>query len=271
MPFLQHQVPSNRGYVSYQSIRISYHVRVLLVVTFLLMNEKSVTAFLVPDRAGCSQRHEHHRGQRAFSQKLNENHRYLYNDSFVRKKLTRLQATVPENDSPASIDRNLGILVLSTVPLAWGTFEPAVRYVYKIEPAVPGFVFSVGYYLVAALSLSALLGLSMLRNGNDSDEKKRNEKATSLPIRGGIELGIYLFLGNGLQVLGLKTVPSDRAAFLLQLTTVSFVLFDCSRLMLSLFALTHPYSRFLFHWFKLLLRATFLQFLYELGERASLP
>jgi hypothetical protein len=148
--------------------------------------------------------------------------------------LTRLQATGHENDSPTSIDRNIGILVLFSVPLAWGTFEPAVRYVYTIEPAVPGFVFSVGYYLVAALSLSALLGLSMLRNEKDSDETKRKEKALSLPIQGGIELGIYLFLGNGLQVLGLKTVASDRAAFLLQLTTVSFVLVDCSQVMLSI-------------------------------------
>ena len=230
MPFFQHQV-SHREYVLHPSMSISYRIRMLLVVTFLLMNEKSVTAFLKPDRTGCSPPYQCHRRQITFSQKAETNHRYHhFNLSVVRKKLSRIQATAPENDLPASIDRNLGILVLCTVPLAWGTFEPAVRYVYKIEPAVPGFVFSVGYYLVAALSLSALLGLSsVLRKGKDSDETKRKEKETSLPIRGGIELGIYLFLGNGLQVLGLKTVPSDRAAFLLQLTTVSFVLLDCSQ------------------------------------------
>lgn len=234
MPLLQHQVPSNGGYVLYPSMRISYRIRVLLVVTVLLMNESSVKGFLAPGRTGCLPRYQHHRRQHGSSQTVDAHHRYHYNDSFVRNKSSRLQAKVPENDSPASIDRNTGILVLFSVPLAWGTFEPAVRYVYTIEPAVPGFVFSVGYYLVAALSLSALVGLSMLRNGKDSDEMKRKEKALSLPIQGGIELGIYLFLGNGLQVLGLKTVPSDRAAFLLQLTTVSFVLFDCSQLMWSL-------------------------------------
>eukprot|EP00797_Seminavis_robusta_P019341 Sro292_g109560.2 (309) ;mRNA; r:9535-10461 len=37
---------------------------------------------------------------------------------------------------------------------------------------------------------------------------------------GGLELGLYLFVANCLQVLGLKTVPSDRAGFLVQLTTV---------------------------------------------------
>jgi drug/metabolite transporter (DMT)-like permease len=40
------------------------------------------------------------------------------------------------------------------------------------------------------------------------------------PIRGGMELGTYLFVGNLLQVVGLQSVNSDRAAFLLQLTTV---------------------------------------------------
>ena len=33
-------------------------------------------------------------------------------------------------------------------------------------------------------------------------------------------MGTYLFIGNALQVIGLKTVSSDRAAFLLQLTTI---------------------------------------------------
>jgi hypothetical protein len=130
------------------------------------------------------------------------------------------------NSSPQA-DRTLGVLVLLTVPMAWGTFEPAVRYVYAIEPPVPGFVFSVAYYLVAALSLSFLVMLSALKRDAGEPGKQLNEGPPfesgplSLPIRGGAELGFYLFLGNGLQVLGLKTVPSDRAAFLLQLTTVS--------------------------------------------------
>lgn len=222
-PFLQHQAHSNRAFTLNPSVHISCGIRVIMALTFLLMNVTTVTvtAFLAPTRKGSSPLYHHLRRQNAVSQTvdaMNMSPRYMR--SFVRKKLTRLHAAAPEDDpSPLSIERNLGISVLLSVPLAWGTFEPAVRYVYTIEPAVPGFVFSVGYYLVAALTLSALAGLSMLRNEQDSDDN--NEKLPSLPIRGGIELGIYLFLGNGLQVLGLKTVPSDRAAFLLQLTTVS--------------------------------------------------
>ena len=50
-------------------------------------------------------------------------------------------------------ERQKGLVVLTTVPFAWGTFEPAVRYVYAMDPPVPGFVFSTGYYLVAAITL----------------------------------------------------------------------------------------------------------------------
>ena len=106
-------------------------------------------------------------------------------------------------------ERRRGLLVLLTVPFAWGTFEPAVRYVYAIDPPVPGFVFSLSYYLVAAVSLIFLSGCANLK-----------DQSREWPIQGGVELGFYLFVGNALQVLGLKTVPSDRAAFILQLTTI---------------------------------------------------
>ena len=40
-------------------------------------------------------------------------------------------------------ERTLGILVLLTVPLAWGTYSPVVKYMYdKMNPSMPGFVFS---------------------------------------------------------------------------------------------------------------------------------
>jgi hypothetical protein len=38
-------------------------------------------------------------------------------------------------------------------PTAWGTFEPAVRFVYQIQPNIPPFVFSFVYYVVAASAL----------------------------------------------------------------------------------------------------------------------
>jgi len=126
-----------------------------------------------------------------------------------------------KEDYKSSNERKVGLLVLLTVPLAWGTFEPAVRYVYAIKPAMPGLVFSAGYYLVAAVSLLLLTLVDTNHpRGADSVEKSVQCEGRTLPIRGGLELGSYLFFGNALQVIGLQTVPSDRAAFLLQLTTI---------------------------------------------------
>ena len=134
---------------------------------------------------------------------------------------------------------NRGLLVLATVPVAWGTFEPAVRLVYKYEPLMPPLVFSFAYYLVAtsvltvgtlySLALSPPASTLVVSSGDNRDEEsssRAKDKETgffsglSLSTRGGIELGTYLFIGNAFQVIGLKTVPSDRAAFLLQLTTI---------------------------------------------------
>lgn len=89
---------------------------------------------------------------------------------------------------------------------------------------MPGFVFSAGYYVVAAVSLSIL---AQLQANNDDPEiinapvdMQAEEENNKITTRGGWELGSYLFIGNGLQVVGLQTVPADRAAFLVQLTTV---------------------------------------------------
>lgn len=142
--------------------------------------------------------------------------------------ITKLRPVVLPDDELQSNtinQRSLGILVLLTVPLAWGTYTPVVKYMYeKMDPSMPGFVFSAGYYVVAAVSLSVL---SQLQANNDDEEivnapveMQAEEENNKITTRGGWELGSYLFIGNGLQVVGLQTVPADRAAFLVQLTTV---------------------------------------------------
>jgi hypothetical protein len=128
------------------------------------------------------------------------------------------------NDEDDAGRRN-GLLVLATVPFAWGTFEPAVRFVYSNDSLlpIPGFVFSTCYYLVAAVTLLSAAGLTQ-GGGNkpNSDKPSLSIEATSSPwpLLGGLELGCYLFVGNALQLLGLKTIEADRAAFLLQLSTL---------------------------------------------------
>ena len=52
-------------------------------------------------------------------------------------------------------ERTLGILVLLTVPLAWGTYSPVVKYMYdKMNPSMPGFVFSGKSALVLFICMS---------------------------------------------------------------------------------------------------------------------
>ncbi|KAL7536341.1 hypothetical protein ACHAWF_005442 [Thalassiosira exigua] len=161
----------------------------------------------------------------------------LIDESFQNdEKIIRTngQSSYDEKSIDSKSERALGVLVLLTVPLAWGTFTPVVKYMYeKMDPSMPGFVFSAGYYLVAAASLGALSYLkdrpsdSGAVDPSDSggvpdriDDRDESEGGASITARGGWELGSYLFVGNGLQVVGLQTVPADRAAFLVQLTTV---------------------------------------------------
>ena len=132
---------------------------------------------------------------------------------------------------PSAKEKALGVLVLLTVPLAWGTYAPVVKYVYEMDPPVPGFVFSTAYYLIASASLLTLMSISSssttITDEERPDSSSENE-SVSLSIQGGVELGSYLFLGNCLQVVGLETVPADRAAFLVQLTTIMVPIFQAA-------------------------------------------
>lgn len=94
---------------------------------------------------------------------------------------------------------------------------PVVRALYEIDPPIPGFVFSTAYFAVASASAFSLLSLQngKQKQDNASSAVTKEQKPYSSVIAGA-ELGFYLFLGNSLQVIGLKTVPSDRAGFLVQ-------------------------------------------------------
>eukprot|EP00535_Pseudo-nitzschia_heimii_P002817 CAMPEP_0197185762 /NCGR_PEP_ID=MMETSP1423-20130617/12639_1 /TAXON_ID=476441 /ORGANISM="Pseudo-nitzschia heimii, Strain UNC1101" /LENGTH=414 /DNA_ID=CAMNT_0042636911 /DNA_START=227 /DNA_END=1471 /DNA_ORIENTATION=- len=142
---------------------------------------------------------------------------------------TKISSTATDDDSATNEDKAtlLGTLVLLTVPLSWGTYVPVVRYLYKIDPPVPGFVFSACYYTLAAVTMSILSQQSRSSSFTSAELEEeaviRNDELSTqsiIPFEGGIELGIYLFIANCLQVIGLQTVESDRAGFLVQLTTV---------------------------------------------------
>jgi len=156
-----------------------------------------------------------------------------------RDSSTKISAatTDDENQSQEARATLIGTLVLLTVPLSWGTYVPVVRYLYAIQPPVPGFVFSACYYTLAALTTSLLArrvlqpptpAISIASSPDGAEEEEEQQQQQQQPgtssfltlSRGGIELGSYLFVANCLQVIGLQTVESDRAGFLVQLTTV---------------------------------------------------
>lgn len=139
-----------------------------------------------------------------------------------------MELQIEDTINNGNAERTMGILVLLTVPLAWGTYTPVVKYMYeKMDPSMPGFVFSAGYYAVAAISLSLLTRLQQQQqqdsadgavveyngavNTRDNGDNRKVEGDEDASILGGWELGSYLFVGNGLQVIGLQTVPADRA------------------------------------------------------------
>mmetsp|Transcript_15149 Transcript_15149/g.31383 ORF Transcript_15149/g.31383 Transcript_15149/m.31383 type:complete len:364 (+) Transcript_15149:364-1455(+) len=89
--------------------------------------------------------------------------------------------------------------------------------------------FSACYYALAAVTTSFLArqfqsSASITSSELDEDDFEKLADDSSIqsiiPFSGGIELGMYLFVANCLQVIGLQTVESDRAGFLVQLTTV---------------------------------------------------
>ena len=185
------------------------------------------------------------RTEKLFRQQQQQGPRFLPNIHDLKKSAIsadsmKCWASVSSDKDVDPADRRAGLWVLLTVPFAWGTFEPAVRYVYNIQPDVPPFVFQFVYYLIAASSLAMVSSLSVWTSlgstqptatseaeaketrsfSNDITPTGVSPNNSLLSLQGGLELGTYLFLGNGMQVIGLKTIPSDRAAFLLQLTTI---------------------------------------------------
>jgi drug/metabolite transporter (DMT)-like permease len=94
---------------------------------------------------------------------------------------------------------------------------------YEQPVLMPGLLFSVLYYVVA---LSTLVVANSFRKSTQEVDALEGvdggsaSASSQLPWRAGAELGGYLFLGNFFQVLGLQWTTADRAAFIVQLTTV---------------------------------------------------
>lgn len=121
-----------------------------------------------------------------------------------------------------------GKLLLMSVPLLWGSFGPAVRFLYSVEHTPRPALFNAERLSLSAIVYAIVL-LYQLRMEKEEDVSieadkagKVGENATPswLWLVGGIELGSYVFLANVAQVIGLQSVGAGRAAFLNQMQTV---------------------------------------------------
>jgi hypothetical protein len=99
------------------------------------------------------------------------------------------------------------ILILLTVPAAWGTYAPAVKFIYDVadsnQPSMPGLVFSAGYYCVAAVTLGMLSIWKDSRHARDDDasmtvdEEDKLSSSSSLLSKSATEEVINEFLCGG--------------------------------------------------------------------------
>lgn len=121
-------------------------------------------------------------------------------------------AVGPNSNSPR--------LFLFAVPVVWGTYTCAVKFVYQsAEQPPPTVLFN---FLTYSVSLATLLTAKALQRARSSTELKTTTAKEDPPKTwaAGAELGFYLFLGSNLQVTGIQRTSAACAAALVQLSAV---------------------------------------------------
>jgi hypothetical protein len=93
-----------------------------------------------------------------------ETHRHSItreNDDSCQSTGANSYATTTAAIASASADSTAAVMVQLTLPMAWGTFEPAVRLVYQCEQNVPPLL---AYNSVAATALLILSWIQQLQH-----------------------------------------------------------------------------------------------------------
>ena len=138
----------------------------------------------------------------------------------------RAAATVP---APPSWTHLAAVL---TVPLIWGTYSPLIKATFSSTDfiAPPPVLFNFFSYLVSVVCLttaSRLLPPARLQK-QEQQQQQQPEATFASPteIRAGTELGLWLFGGSMVQIIGIQSTTATRAAILVQLTTILVPIFD---------------------------------------------
>eukprot|EP01041_Mallomonas_annulata_P000632 gene632-1224_t len=120
------------------------------------------------------------------------------------------------NLSVSSESKVLNYAALLTVPLLWGTYSPLIKKLYLFPSPPPTLIFNLLSFVV---SLSTLVTIQ-----SNTDENMSNY--TTPALKPGIELGLWLFIGSTLQLIGIQGTSASHAAVLVQLTTLLVPILD---------------------------------------------
>ena len=116
-------------------------------------------------------------------------------------------------------------IILCIVPLIWGTYSPLIKYLYSNANilAPPPLLFNLLSYIVSFSTLTLVSSSSKsssLTSSSVKDSIKPFSNISLLEWQSGIQLGMLLFLGATIQIMGIQGTLATRAAILVQLTTV---------------------------------------------------
>ena len=115
------------------------------------------------------------------------------------------------DDSHKSSIPGIGLIVLCSVPLVWGTYVPIVRLLYEIDPPIPGFLFSAFYFFISSITTIFLSNILDNSNNGVTDTKESVEHTPSREkeeLLAGLELGSWYvfkpYLTNGVCLFAFK-------------------------------------------------------------------
>jgi drug/metabolite transporter (DMT)-like permease len=83
----------------------------------------------------------------------------------------------------------------------------------------PSLLFNFMTYIVSFSSLS-IASAAIMRMQQSTDTSTNINQSDSMPIKGGLELGLWLFIGSTCQITGIQSTSAIKASILVQLTTV---------------------------------------------------
>ncbi|CAM9349085.1 unnamed protein product [Chrysoparadoxa australica] len=126
------------------------------------------------------------------------------------------------SNAPEAVEEGsqpVALFLLNTVAVLWGTQHSVIKLLVAADDISAGLANLARFSVAALLFLPWTPGLLSspppLPFSPVAGEVKTSEIATTW--RGGVELGLFMFLGFAFQAIGLETTTASRSAFLLYL------------------------------------------------------